>query len=62
MRDLHACLRHIFLHAREFGAAIFSLASSMVSDMIHNDPLCFRALAEAKLPEAFIESIKVSYV
>lgn len=60
LQGLHGCLRHIFIHAEDFGASIFSLAASMVSDMIHHDPLCFKVLAEAELPEAFIFSIKVS--
>ena len=31
-----------------------------MTDLIHHDPLCFRALEEAGLPESFINAVQVS--
>ena len=61
-RQLFACLRVIFERAREFGGGLFALAASVMTDLIHHDPLCFRSLDEAGLPEAFINAIKVGWI
>lgn len=41
----------IFQRSREFGGGLFALAASVVADLIHHDPLCYRTLDEAGLPE-----------
>lgn len=44
-------LQTIFQRSREFGGGLFALAASVVADLIHHDPLCYRTLDEAGLPE-----------
>ncbi len=56
---LYKCLRVLFEKAQLFGGSLFALASGVMADAIHHDPLCYRALDEAGLPEAFINSVKV---
>ncbi|KAK9830284.1 hypothetical protein WJX72_010812 [[Myrmecia] bisecta] len=56
--ELFACLRAMFERAREFGGGLFALAASVMTDLIHHDPLCYRALEEAGLPESFLKTIK----
>ena len=46
-----ACPQVIFERAREFGGGLFALAASVVADLIHHDPLCYRTLDEAGLPQ-----------
>lgn len=58
--ELFRCLRRIMSEARQFGGALFSLAASVMTDLIHHDPLVFRALDDAGLPQAFLDAIKVS--
>lgn len=41
----------IFARAREFGGGLFALAASVVADLIHHDPLVYRTLDEAGLPQ-----------
>ena len=60
-RALYQCLRAIFDRATEFGGGLFALAASVMTDLIHHDPLCFRELDAAGLPDAFIAAIKVSF-
>jgi E3 ubiquitin-protein ligase HUWE1 len=55
--SLPACLCVIFRHAKEFGGGVFSLAASVMSDLIHKDPTCFSALDAAGLPSAFLDAI-----
>jgi hypothetical protein len=43
----------------EFGGSLFSLAVSVMTDLIHHEPQSFRQLNEAGLPDAFLASIKV---
>jgi len=35
------------------------LAASVMSDLIHHDPLCFGTLENAGLPEAYLKAIQV---
>lgn len=44
-------MQTIFQRSREFGGGLFALAASVVADLIHHDPLCYRTLDEAGLPE-----------
>jgi hypothetical protein len=46
-----------FRHAKEFGGGVFSLAASVMSDLIHKDPTCFATLDAAGLPSAFLDAI-----
>lgn len=55
--NLYKCLVTIFLGAKYFGGALFALSSSVVTDLIHHDPLCFRALDEAGVPDAFLDAV-----
>jgi hypothetical protein len=43
----------------EFGGSLFSLAVSVLTDLIHHEPQSFRQLNEAGLPDAFLAAIKV---
>lgn len=51
------CLCSIFRKAKDFGGGVFSLAATVMSDLIHKDPTCFPVLDAAGLPSAFIDSI-----
>ncbi|KAG8365159.1 hypothetical protein BUALT_Bualt18G0075300 [Buddleja alternifolia] len=51
------CLCKIFKRAKDFGGGVFSLAATVMSDLIHKDPTCFSILEEAALPSAFIDAI-----
>lgn len=59
--ELFKCLRRIMDQSQEFGGNLFSLAASVMTDLIHHDPLVFRSLDKAGLPQAFIAAIKVSW-
>jgi E3 ubiquitin-protein ligase HUWE1 len=56
---LFACLRAIYERAPDFGGGLFALAASVMTDLIHHDPLCFQTLEDAGLPGAFLAAIKV---
>ena len=56
---LFACLKIIIERGQEFGGALFALAASVMSDLIHHDPLCFRTLESAGLPAAYLKAIQV---
>lgn len=58
-RQLFASLRTMFERAKQFGGGLFALAASVMTDLIHHDPLCFKSLDEAGLPEAFINAVQV---
>lgn len=58
-QQLYRCLRAMFERAGEFGGSLFALAASVVTDLVHHDPLCYRALDEEGLPAAFIAAVKV---
>ena len=57
---LFACLKTVIEQGQEFGGALFALAASVMSDLIHHDPLCFRTLEQAGLPEAYLKAIQVT--
>ena len=59
---LFACLKIIIERGQEFGGALFALAASVMSDLIHHDPLCFRTLESAGLPEAYLKAIQVLHL
>ncbi|CAH2033422.1 unnamed protein product [Thlaspi arvense] len=54
---LPECLCIIFRRAKYFGGGIFSLAATVMSDLIHKDPTCFNALDSAGLTSAFLDAI-----
>ncbi|KAK4254640.1 hypothetical protein QN277_009993 [Acacia crassicarpa] len=51
------CLCIIFKRARDFGGGVFSLAATVMSDLIQKDPTCFPVLDAAGLPSAFLDAI-----
>ncbi|KAK2997133.1 hypothetical protein RJ639_026658, partial [Escallonia herrerae] len=51
------CLCIIFRKAKDFGGGVFSLAATVMSDLIHKDPTCFSILEAAGLPSAFLDAI-----
>lgn len=51
------CLSIIFRRAKDFGGGVFSLAATVMSDLIHKDPTCFGALEAAGLPATFMDAI-----
>ncbi|KAL5974363.1 E3 ubiquitin-protein ligase upl1 [Asimina triloba] len=51
------CLCIIFKRAKDFGGGVFSLAATVMSDLIHKDPTCFPVLDAAGLPCAFLDAI-----
>lgn len=55
--SLPYCLCVIFRRAKDFGGGVFSLAATVMSDLIHKDPTCFPALDAAGLPSAFLDAI-----
>ncbi|KAJ9153952.1 hypothetical protein P3X46_027337 [Hevea brasiliensis] len=54
---LPQCLCIIFRRAKDFGGGVFSLAATVMSDLIHKDPTCFSVLDAAGLPSAFLDAI-----
>ncbi|KNA23829.1 hypothetical protein SOVF_020560 [Spinacia oleracea] len=54
---LPQCLCIIFRRAKDFGGGVFSLAATVMSDLIQKDPTCFAALDAAGLPSAFMDAI-----
>ncbi|KAM1099051.1 hypothetical protein ACFX15_005434 [Malus domestica] len=54
---LPQCLCIIFKRAKDFGGGVFSLAATVMSDLIHKDPTCFPVLDAAGLPSAFLDAI-----
>lgn len=48
----------MFRHSRDFGGALFALAASVVTDLIHHDPLCYRSLHDTGVPEAFLMAVR----
>lgn len=54
---LPECLCIIFQRAKDFGGGVFSLAATVMSDLIHKDPTCFNALDSAGLTSAFLDAI-----
>ncbi len=56
---LYRCLRVMIERSDAFGGSLFALATSVVTDLIHHDPLIYRALDEAHLPYSFVKAVKV---
>lgn len=54
---LPQCLCILFRRAKDFGGGVFSLAATVLSDLIHNEPTCFSALEAAGLPSTFMDAI-----
>ncbi|KZV53708.1 hypothetical protein F511_38118 [Dorcoceras hygrometricum] len=54
---LPRCICIIFKRAKDFGGGVFSLAATVMSDLIHKDPTCFSVLDAAGLPSAFMDAI-----
>ncbi|XP_047340664.1 E3 ubiquitin-protein ligase UPL1-like [Impatiens glandulifera] len=54
---LPSALCCIFKRAKDFGGGVFSLAATVMSDLIHKDPTCFSVLEAAGVPSAFMDSI-----
>lgn len=54
---LPQCLCIIFRRAKDFGGGVFSLAATVMSDLIHKDPTCYPVLDAAGLPSAFLDAI-----
>ncbi|XVF77067.1 hypothetical protein PTKIN_Ptkin14bG0010000 [Pterospermum kingtungense] len=54
---LPQCLSIIFRGAKDFGGGVFSLAATVMSDLIHKDPTCFPVLDAVGLPSAFLDAI-----
>ena len=50
----------MFEQAERFGGSLFALAASVVTDLLHHEPLSYRVLDAAGLPVAFINAVKVS--
>ncbi|KAI4297837.1 hypothetical protein L6164_037702 [Bauhinia variegata] len=51
------CLCIIFRRAKDFGGGVFSLAATVMSDLIQKDPTCFPVLDAAGLPSSFLDAI-----
>ncbi|XP_023540404.1 E3 ubiquitin-protein ligase UPL1-like isoform X1 [Cucurbita pepo subsp. pepo] len=51
------CLCIIFRRAKDFGGGVFSLAATVMSDLIHKDPTCFSVLDATGLPAAFLDAV-----
>lgn len=51
----------MYTRPEEFGGSLFSLAVSVMTDLIHHEPQSFRQLNEAGLPDAFLAAIKVRH-
>ncbi|KAK6934616.1 HUWE1/Rev1, ubiquitin binding region [Dillenia turbinata] len=56
------CLCTIFKRAKDFGGGVFSLAATVMSDLIHKDPTCFPVLEAAGLSSAFIDAIMDGFI
>ncbi|KAK6947097.1 HUWE1/Rev1, ubiquitin binding region [Dillenia turbinata] len=56
------CLCIIFKRAKDFGGGVFSLAATVMSDLIHKDPTCFPILEAAGLPSAFMDAIMDGFI
>ena len=56
---LYACLRSIIERNELFGGSLFALAASVFTDLVHHDPLVYRELDAAGIPDALIKAAKV---
>ena len=57
---LYRSLRLMFEQAERFGGSLFAMAASVTTDLLHHEPLSYRALEAEGLPAAFISAVKVS--
>ena len=48
----------MYLNAEEYGGSLYSLAVSVMTDLIHHEPQSYRNLEEQGLPEAFVASVE----
>ncbi|QDZ19375.1 HECT domain-containing ubiquitin-protein ligase [Chloropicon primus] len=55
---LPQCLEAIFKQAKDLGSSVFSLASTVMADILHHDPTCFPIIEKHKLPKAFLETVQ----
>eukprot|EP00252_Welwitschia_mirabilis_P007759 TRINITY_DN1943_c0_g1_i1.p1 TRINITY_DN1943_c0_g1~~TRINITY_DN1943_c0_g1_i1.p1 ORF type:complete len:3671 (+),score=717.88 TRINITY_DN1943_c0_g1_i1:355-11367(+) len=55
--SLPSCLCAIFRRAKDFGGGVFSLAATVMSDLIHKDPTSYSTLDAAGLPNAFLDAL-----
>ena len=44
----------IFRRSKDFGGGVFSLAATVMSDLIHKDPTCYSVLDAAGLPNVIV--------
>ena len=54
---LPASLSLIFRNVKKFGGDIYFSAVTLMSEIIHKDPMCFPVLHELGLPDAFLYSV-----
>lgn len=59
---LYRCLYALLSAPVDFGGGLFSLAASVMADLLHHDPLQYRLLQEAGLPRAYLDAVNVSWV
>eukprot|EP00951_Prasinocladus_malaysianus_P000683 scaffold4915_cov42-Prasinocladus_malaysianus.AAC.1 len=56
-QNLYASLKIMMERGEDFGGGLFALATSVMTDLIHHDPLCYNTLDAAGLPEAFLSAV-----
>ena len=59
LQALYRSLGVVLRDGARFGGSLFALAATVVSDCLHADPLQYRLLEEAGLPQAYLEAVKV---
>lgn len=59
MGTLYRSLGAVLRDSGRFGGSLFALAASVVSDCLHSDPLQYRQLDEAGVPQAYLDAVKV---
>lgn len=57
---LYRCLYALLSAPQDFGGGLFSLAASVMADLLHHDPLQYRLLDDAGLPLAYLDAVNVS--
>eukprot|EP00198_Chlamydomonas_reinhardtii_P000104 XP_001689439.1 predicted protein [Chlamydomonas reinhardtii] len=58
LQALYRSLGVVLRDGARFGGSLFALAATVVSDCLHADPLQYRLLEEAGLPQAYLEAVK----
>eukprot|EP00899_Mesostigma_viride_P004970 jgi/Mesvir1/14474/Mv05181-RA.1 len=56
-RELAGCLASIFAHAPTFGGGVYALATSVLTELINQEPMVYPTLDEVGLPAAFLSSL-----